>query len=115
MNNSICGKYFYGNEVSEYGQENGYVDYLTLKRAFNAVLNNGILNATVNIGEWECVNGSEYDEETGCWREMFQLFILTITGLRFFGTGQMRLCYTTKSWTCMSGVYAISARHGIMC
>ena len=34
--------YFYGNEISEYGKKNGYVDYRTLAQAFDAVLCNDI-------------------------------------------------------------------------
>ena len=49
--------YFYGNKVSEYGIKNGYVDYATLAKAFDAVLNNGIMEATADIGYWEQVSG----------------------------------------------------------
>lgn len=49
--------YFYGNKVSEYGIKNGYVDYATLSKAFDAVLNNGIMEATADIGYWEQVSG----------------------------------------------------------
>lgn len=55
--------YFYGNEVSEYGKKNGYVDYRTLARAFDAVLVNDItkLFFTSINGEYiepEQVNGT---------------------------------------------------------
>ena len=50
-------KYFYGNKVSDYGLEHGYVDYATLAKAFDAVLNNDIMSKTYDIGEWEQVNG----------------------------------------------------------
>ena len=50
-------KYYYGNAISEYGLENGYVDYATLAKAFNAVLNNDIMNLTYDIGSWEQVSG----------------------------------------------------------
>ena len=30
--------YFYGNKISDYGLEHGYVDYATLSKAFDAVL-----------------------------------------------------------------------------
>ena len=57
-------KYFYGNEISSYGLANGYVDYATLSKAFDAVLNNSILEATAEIGYWEIVSGfiSNYEE-----------------------------------------------------
>lgn len=51
-------KYYYGNAISEYGLENGRVDYATLAKAFNAVLNNEIMNLTYDIGSWEQVSGT---------------------------------------------------------
>lgn len=63
----VHGKYFYGNEISEYGQKNGYVDYATLAKAFDAVLNNNIIQNTYEIGWWEqesgMVDNSEEIEE----------------------------------------------------
>lgn len=49
--------YFYGNKISDYGLEHGYIDYSTLARAFDAVLNNEIIEKTAEIGFWEQVNG----------------------------------------------------------
>ena len=53
----VHGKYFYGNEISEYGQEHGYVDYRTLAKAFDAVMNNSIIENTLEIGYWEQESG----------------------------------------------------------
>ena len=53
----VHGKYFYGNEISEYGQEHGYVEYRTLAKAFDAVLNNDIIPKTMDIGYWEQESG----------------------------------------------------------
>lgn len=50
-------KYYYGNAISEYGLENGRVDYATLAKAFDAVLNNDIMSLTYDIGSWEQVSG----------------------------------------------------------
>lgn len=50
-------KYYYGNAISDYGMEHGYVDYGTLAKAFDAVLNNDIMNLTYDIGSWEQVSG----------------------------------------------------------
>ena len=50
-------KYYYGNAISEYGLENGRVDYATLAKAFDAVLNNDIMSLTYDIGCWEQVSG----------------------------------------------------------
>lgn len=53
----VHGKYFYGNEISSYGQEHGYVDYATLAKAFDAVLNNDIIPKTYEVGYWEQESG----------------------------------------------------------
>lgn len=49
--------YFYGNKISNYGIENGYVDYATLSKAFDMVLNNDIIQKTYEIGYWEQESG----------------------------------------------------------
>lgn len=51
-------KYYYGNAISEYGMEHGYVDYATLAKCFDAVLNNDIVNLTYDIGYWKQVSGT---------------------------------------------------------
>jgi hypothetical protein len=50
-------KYYYGNPISEYGLQNGRVDYRTLAKTFDAVLNNDIMSLTYDIGSWEQVSG----------------------------------------------------------
>ena len=50
-------KYYYGNAISRYGLENGRVDYATLAKCFDAVLNNDIMQLTYDIGSWEQVSG----------------------------------------------------------
>lgn len=54
---SKFNEYFYGNKISDYGIENGFVDYATLAKSFDAVLNNEIISKTIDIGYWEQVNG----------------------------------------------------------
>ena len=58
---TIKSNYFYGNKISEYGINNGYVDYRTLAKAFDAVLCNDIMKVFYNInGEYfepEQING----------------------------------------------------------
>lgn len=57
-NNKLYGATFYGNEASDYAKENGYLDYATLAKAFNAVMNNNIMEKTTAIGYyWEQENG----------------------------------------------------------
>lgn len=53
----LHSKFFYGNEISEYGQKMGYLDYGTLAKAFDSVLNNSIIQNTCEIGYWEQVSG----------------------------------------------------------
>ena len=73
-------KYFYGSEISEYGRKNGFVDYRTLAKSFDAVLNNDIINKTSDIGYWDVINGSEYDEETDSYADIFQYYIISSQG-----------------------------------
>lgn len=51
-------KYFYGNEISDYGLEHGYVDYASFAKAFDGVLNNDIFRIGWDIGfGWEQESG----------------------------------------------------------
>lgn len=74
-------KYFCGNEVSNYGQEHGYIDYATLAKAFDAVLNNNIISAT-GWENWEQENGfvdnSEEIEELEEQREQIETVLADI-------------------------------------
>lgn len=80
-NFKLSGKYFCGNEISKYGQENNRLDYATFAKAFGCVLNNNIWEIGCNIGDgWELVNGSGYDEEADEYKEIFQWFIVSIPG-----------------------------------
>lgn len=49
-------KYFYGHEISQYGLENGWLDYGTLAKAFDAVLCNDITKLFAQ-SETEQING----------------------------------------------------------
>ena len=53
----LAGEYFCGNKISEYGIENGFLDYATLAKSFDAVLNNNIMQATYDIGYWDKESG----------------------------------------------------------
>ena len=66
-NNKLAGTWFCGNEASDYAKEHGFLDYATLAKAFDAVLNNGIIQATSDIGYWDIENGSEeyYEDNNG--------------------------------------------------
>lgn len=77
----ISGKFFCGNEISTYGQEHNRLDYATFAKAFDAVLNNSIMEKGWSIGNgWELVNDSDYDEENDTYTEVFQWFIVSDIG-----------------------------------
>ena len=57
IKNKMEQKYYYGNAISEYGLQNGYVDYATLAKCFDAVLNNDIMSLTYDISYWDQVSG----------------------------------------------------------
>ena len=70
MNYIHKSTFLYGNKISDYGLKNGYIDYSTLAKSFDAVLNNDIIKNTAEIGYWEQVNGfidnsDEIEELTG--------------------------------------------------
>jgi len=68
----------FGFKVSDYGLENGYLDYYTLsKMVGDSVLNNAIV-PYIGHYEWELVNGCEEDEDG--WYEVYQYYIITDSG-----------------------------------
>ena len=80
----LAGKYFCGNEISNYGKEHGFLDYDTFSRAFDHVLNNSIFELGQGIGYgWELVNGLDFDyeeEEIIEELEVFQWYIVSDSG-----------------------------------
>lgn len=66
----------YGFEVSQYGKDNGYLDYRTLSKIVgDCILNNQIREETM-CDHWEMVNG-EFDEM------VYQDYIITESGYEF--------------------------------
>lgn len=66
-NKHVCGKYFFGNEISQYGQKNNRVDYGTLAKAFSHVQSGALLDKYPDMDDygWEVCNGyREYYEDT---------------------------------------------------
>lgn len=80
----LAGKYFCGNEISNYGKEHGFLDYDTFSRAFDHVLDNSIFELGQGIGYgWELVNGLDFDyeeEEIIEESEVFQWYIVSDSG-----------------------------------
>lgn len=76
----LYGKYFYGNEASKYAQDHGYLDYSTLAKAFDAVLNNDVISKTYEIGYWDTINGTDYNEEEDYYYDIYQYYIISSNG-----------------------------------
>ena len=73
----VHGEYFYGNKISDYGLENGRVDYGTLAKSFDAVLNNDIIQKTYDIGYWEQESGMvDHTEEIEELQEQIEELML---------------------------------------
>lgn len=78
-------KYFYGNEISEYGMQHNRVDYRTLAKCFDAVLCNDVTKlfySTINgdYNEAELENGSDYNEEEDYYEDIYQYYIISSYG-----------------------------------
>jgi hypothetical protein len=68
----LYGNKVFGEEVSEYGLKNGYLDYRTLAKIVgDCILNNNVREHTLE--DWEMVNG-EFTEM------VFQDYIITEAG-----------------------------------
>ena len=80
-------EYFCGNKVSKYGLQHNWVDYATLAKSFQHVLNNNIMQYTLeNCDEWEEVNGSEYNPETDEYKEVYQYYIISDAGFEILSS-----------------------------
>lgn len=74
----LYGNKVYGFTVSDYGLENGYLDYLTLSKIVgDCILNNNLIEETRFIG-WELVNGDDYGEYE--YEEIYQYYIISESG-----------------------------------
>lgn len=79
--NMFNGK-VYGFNVSEYGLENGYLDYFTLAEIVgDRVLNNNVLEFA-GYENWELVCGEEEDKY-GNYYDIYQYYIISYSGYRF--------------------------------
>ena len=69
----------YGEKVSDYGLENGYLDYQTLAKIVgDCVLNNYIFEYA-GYENWELESGTEEDDE-GNFYEVYQYYIVSYSG-----------------------------------
>ena len=72
----------YGHEVSKYGLEHGYLDYLTLSKIVgDMILNNYIVEET-GYENWMIDSGQGEDAD-GYPYEIYQYYIITAGGARF--------------------------------
>lgn len=73
----------YGVEVSDYGLENGYLDYLTLSKIIgDCILNNTIRGEVGYPEDWEIVNGIDRYEDYG-YCNIYQDYIISEYGYKF--------------------------------
>lgn len=71
----------FGHKVSEYGRENGYLDYLTLSKIVgDCILNNNIFEYA-GYENWELESGEEEDVD-GYYQEVYQYYIISDEGAR---------------------------------
>lgn len=82
----------YGHKVSEYGLENGYLDYLTLSKIVgDCILNNNIYEHA-GYETWELESGEEENED-GYFLDVYQYYIITESGARFLSEYTDELVY----------------------
>ena len=69
----------YGVKVSDYGLENGYLDYQTLGQIVgDCILNNTLMQEI--LYDWETVNGYEMEDDDYC--EIYQWYIISEQGYK---------------------------------
>lgn len=85
------GNKVYGVTVSDYGLENGYLDYRTLAKIVgDCILNNNLIEETRFIG-WELVNGDDYGEYE--YEEIYQYYIISEYGYEFLSRHTDEIVY----------------------
>ena len=78
----LYGEMVYGEKVSDYGLENGYLDYYTLSKIVGDMVLNNEIFMYEGYENWELENGLEEDED-GNYLEVYQYYIITDAGARF--------------------------------
>lgn len=68
---------FYNHLISSYGQKAGYVDYETLSKCFPTIEANSVVR---DWWEWEEVNGTLFDSESQCYKEIYEFLIIPEDG-----------------------------------
>ena len=72
--------HFCGTELSDFDKKEGYVSYATLSKAMGSLV---LCNKIVGVDEGlELENGDDYDEETECYVDIYQYYIIDENGVR---------------------------------
>lgn len=87
---TLYGGKAFGHEVSKYGLENGYLDYLTLSKIVgDCILSNELLEYT-GYENWDLYSGKLEDDN---YFEVYQYYIITEQGARFLEEYTNELVY----------------------
>ena len=79
---TLDGVSTFGKDISQYGLDNGYIDYKCLSDIVgNTILNNNIINYEVD--NWQLINGVDYNEENESYIDIFQYYIIDGWGVEF--------------------------------
>ena len=80
----------YGFEVSDYGLENGYLDYYTLSKMVGACILSNELLAYTGYENWDLVSGDVMDDK---YFEIYQYYIITESGYHILSEYTEELVY----------------------
>lgn len=95
MSKKIKSARWYGQDISKYGVENGYVDYRALAGAVGGmVLNNNIVPSYFE--DFELEHGTDYDEENECYSDIFQYFIISDYGAQILKNNTDEIVYYSE-------------------
>ena len=72
----------YGHKVSEYGLENGYLDYRTLSMLVGDMVLNNYIFEYAGYGNWSLESGKEENED-GDFYDIYQYYIISGSGAQF--------------------------------
>lgn len=91
-------KYFYGVEITEEEIKNGWINYRTLAKTFDAVMCNDVTKLFFTkvdgvYNEPELYNGSDYDEEGDYYYDIYQYFIIDNNGVDILCTCTDEIIY----------------------
>lgn len=90
----LYGDSVWGIKVSDYGLENGYLDYLTLSKLVeDCILNNTIF---AEAHDWELVSGDDYNEDEDYYYDIYQTYIISEAGYKFLSEYTDEIVYYSE-------------------